>query len=105
MTTKDFLFALPQRINAAASHEQNTRFHFDIAGDNGGKYTVALTDGKCEVSEGLQGEAKCSIRAKDSDLIGVINGTINPMMAVMMGKLKISNLPEMQKYAKAFGLM
>ena len=30
---------------------------------------------------------------------------VNPMMAMMTGKLKISNPGEMMKYAKVFGLM
>ncbi|MGA1583626.1 MAG: SCP2 sterol-binding domain-containing protein [Saprospiraceae bacterium] len=34
----------------------------------------------------------------------VISGNMNPMMAVMSGKLKISNLTEMMTYAKIFGL-
>ena len=105
MSTKEFLLALPQRVHPDALTGHNTNFHFDVTGDNAGQYTVAVVDGKMNVQEGLHGDPKCTIKAKESDLMGVVDGSINPMMAVMMGKLKISNLGEMQKYAKAFGLM
>ncbi|MBK8429598.1 MAG: hypothetical protein IPL27_28240 [Lewinellaceae bacterium] len=35
----------------------------------------------------------------------MLSGDLNPMMAMMTGKLKISNPGEMLKYAKMFGLM
>jgi putative sterol carrier protein len=35
----------------------------------------------------------------------LISGSLNPMMAMMTGKLKISHPGEMLKYAKIFGLM
>ena len=105
MTTKEFLMDLPNKVNPEALTGLNTNFHFDVTGDQPGQYTVQVVDGKMEIKEGFVGDPKCTIKAKESDLMGVVNGTVNPMMAVMMGKLKISNLGEMQKYAKAFGLM
>ena len=35
----------------------------------------------------------------------LLNKDVNPMMALLTGKLKISNQGEMLKYAKIFGLM
>ena len=100
---KDFLFSLPVKANPDALEGLNTRFHFEIA--DSGSYTVALADGKMEVSEGLTGEPACTVKTSAEAFSKLISGDLNPMMAMMTGKLKISNPGEMLKYAKIFGLM
>jgi putative sterol carrier protein len=69
-----------------------------------GQYTVKVEDGKMTIEEGLIGDPKCVVTASAATLGKVISGNMNPMMAVMSGKLKISNLTEMMTYAKIFGL-
>jgi putative sterol carrier protein len=103
MTAKDFLFALPEKVSPDALVGHTTNFHFDVEGE--GEYTVAIDDGKLHVSEGFHGDTKCTVKAKGTDLVKLVSGDLNPMMAVFSGKLKISNLGEMQKYAKILGLM
>ena len=71
----------------------------------GGQYTVKVADKNLNVETGLNGEPKCVVKAKSSDLVDVVTGKSNAMMAVLMGKIKISNQGEMIKYAKIFGLM
>jgi putative sterol carrier protein len=105
MTAKDFILGLPAKVNKDALEGMETVFHFDISGDDGGQYTVAVADGDIQVQEGLAGEAKCVVKGTDENLIGVISGKINPMMALMTGKIKITNQGEMLKYARLFGLM
>jgi putative sterol carrier protein len=100
---KEFLNALPAKVNPAAIEGLSSLFHFDIA--DSGQYTVQLVDGKLEVTEGLNGEPSCSVKATQETLGKLISGDLNPMMAMMTGKLKISNPGEMLKYAKIFGLM
>ena len=105
MTAKEFIHSLPSRVNQDAIADKETTFHFDVEGEGGGQYTVTIKDGKTEVQEGLIGEAKCVVKTNNDNFLGVINGTLNPLMAIMMGKLKLSNQGEMLKYAKIFGLM
>jgi putative sterol carrier protein len=105
MTAKEFILALPAQVNPAALQDAQTCFHFQIAGDGGGDFTVQAKDGVCTAVEGLHDEAKCVVKCSDTLLEGIITKTENPQMAVFMGKLKISNLGEMMKYAKMFGLM
>lgn len=105
MTAKEFILNLPAQVNPDALTGIETLFHFDIAGDNGGEFTVEVTGGKVNATEGLSGDPKCVVKAKDETLIGIIKGDVNPMMAVLTGKLKISNQGELLKYAKLFGLM
>ncbi|MBL7803453.1 MAG: SCP2 sterol-binding domain-containing protein [Saprospiraceae bacterium] len=103
MDAKEFLFSLPQKANPDALEGLNTLFHFEVA--DSGNYTVRLADGKLSVSEGLEGDASCVVKTSAESFSKLVSGDLNPMMAMMTGKLKISNPGEMLKYAKIFGLM
>ncbi len=106
MTAKEFIMGFPDRINPEALADKgDTVFHFKISGDDGGDFTGKCEDGKFSVEEGLHGEAKCVITSSDKVLMDIISGDQNAMTAVMFGKLKISNLSEMTKFAKPLGLM
>lgn len=105
MNAKDFILNLPSKVNRTAIEGMDTNFHFVLKGDQGGEYTVKVDDGYLSVAEGLKGDPKCKVTANADDLTAIINGSLNPMMAVLTGKLKISNQGELIKYAKIFGLM
>jgi len=106
MTAKEFILGFPERINPEALEGKgDTCFHFVISGDGGGEFTAVAEGGQFAVTEGLNGEPKCTITAADNVLMDIIKGNQNPMTAVMFGKLKISNLSEMTKFAKPLGLM
>lgn len=105
MTSRDFIYRLPSKISPQAIEGHDTTFHFDLDGENGGQFTVKVLNGKVDVTDGLSGEPTCVIRASDENFMKLINGDLNPMMAVLTGKVKISNQGEMLKYAKIFGLM
>ncbi len=105
MNAKEFILNLPQKVSPTAIEGMNTNFHFDLRGDDGGQYTVMVNNGQLSVNEGFNGDPNCKITAKTEDLTGIINGSLNPMMAVLTGKIKISNQSELIKYAKIFGLM
>jgi putative sterol carrier protein len=105
MTSREFLYALPAKVDPAAMEGLETVFHFDLEGENGGQYTIAVSDRKVTVSDGLNGEPKCVVRSTGDHFISLATGDLNPMMAVLTGKVKISNQGEMLRYAKLFGLM
>ncbi|MBR9920850.1 MAG: SCP2 sterol-binding domain-containing protein [Bacteroidetes bacterium] len=105
MDAAKFIKGLPEKVNPAVVEGMETKFHFDISGDTGGKFTVDLKDGKVEVQDGLEGDPECTVRTSDENLGKLLKGDLNPMMAVMTGKVKISNPGAMMKYAKVFGLM
>jgi alkylation response protein AidB-like acyl-CoA dehydrogenase len=98
----EIIKSLPQRLKADKAVGVNTVFHFDIEGETGGQFTAKLENGVCTVEDGLIGEAKCVVRAKATDYEDVELGRTNPQMAVMMGKIKISNLGEMMGFVNYF---
>ena len=105
MTAKEFLSSLPARVPLDAIEGVDTLFHFDISGDGGTQATIGIKDGEVKFEDGLQGDPKCVVSASQENLKKVLSGSLNPMMAMMTGKIKISNTAEMMKYAKIFGLM
>ena len=105
MTAAEFIQGLPAKATPEVLEGMETNFFFDLEGEGGGAYTVIAHDGALTVQEGQVGEAKCEVRAKADKFMDVIRGETNPMMAVMTGKLKITNTGELLKYAKVFGLM
>lgn len=101
-TAKEIILALPERFKADSSSGDSGTFHFNIDGDNGGQFTVTVADGQCAVTEGMQGDADCVISAVDTDFEDAELGRVNKQMAVMMGKIKISNLGAMLKFLSMF---
>ena len=105
MTAREFIQSLPSRVQPEAIDGLATTFHFDIDGSEGGKFTVSIQDGACNVEDGLVGEARCIVSGSADNFMDVIRGKTNAMMAMLMGKVKITNQGEMLKYAKIFGLL
>ena len=104
MTAQDFLAGLPAKISPEALTGIETTFHFNLDGGEIQK-TLKVSGGKLEMLDGLIGEPKCAVSAKSETLMKLVKGEENPMMAVMMGKVKVSNPGELLKYAKLFGIM
>jgi putative sterol carrier protein len=107
MTTKEFIHNLPNKVHPEAIAGHNTNFHFLVENGEGDieEYTLAIQDGVMSANDGLHGDAKCVLKAKDKTLSDIVSGKTNGMMAVFTGKLKMSNQGEMLKYAKILGFM
>ena len=100
---KDIITSLSSRYRPEkAPTGYATTVHFNISGGNGGKFTVNVANGVCDVQEGHQGTAKCTVTAKDKTYEDVELGRSNPQMAVMMGKIRLSNLSEMMTFSTLF---
>ena len=102
MTAKEIVLALPSRLKAEEAAGQTGVFQFQLEGETGGEFTVNVADGVCTVTEGLSGEPDCVITALATDFEDAEEGRVNRQMAVMMGKIKISNLGAMLKFIGMF---
>lgn len=101
-TAAEIIKSLPERLKKDKAEGVDTTFHFDISGDRGGQFTVVLKDQEVTVTEGLNGDAACLVTASDDTYEDVELGRTNAQMAVMMGKIKITNLGEMMKFIGLF---
>ena len=102
MTAREIIESFPNRIKPGAGQNVNILYHFIISGSGGGNFTVWVNDGKCTVQEGLSGEPKCAIETSDENYVDAETGKINAQMAVLMGKIKVSNIGSMMKFVEMF---
>jgi putative sterol carrier protein len=81
---------LPGKLTAERAADLGAKFQFNIDGDSGGSWIVDLTAPSDWVSEGESLDADCTINMKESDFIGILDRSVNPQMAFMMGKIRVS---------------
>lgn len=66
----------------------NAVYQFDITGDNGGTWTVDLT--QPAVTAGSTGKAQCTITVSSKDFVDIITEKLNAQMAFLQGRLKVA---------------
>ncbi len=102
-TARDIVLSLKERFRPEkAEPGYETVFHLDISGDRGGQFTVRIADGSINIEEGLHGEAKCTVSTKDETYEDTEWGRTNAQMAVMFGKIKVSDLGEILDFVPLF---
>ncbi len=102
MTVQDYFAGLSDKVKPEDLEGIDTNINFDLKGE---EVFLQIKDNKISVNQGQADDAEVSIKAKPEDLLSIIKGDTNPMMAMMTGKLKITNPAAMMKYAKIIGLM
>lgn len=102
ITAKEIISTAPDRFRAEKANGVNTVFHFDISGADGGQFTIVIKSSTCQLQQGFQGDAKCVITTSDVHYRDLETGKINPQLALMMGKVKVSSLTEMMAFSKLF---
>jgi len=102
ITAQQIIESIPVRFRAEKAQGYTANFQFDITGDENLRYTVVINNGKCELQKGLNGTADCIIKTKASVYVELETGKANPQMALMLGKVKVSNIAAMLQFAKCF---
>jgi putative sterol carrier protein len=102
MTIEEYFEQLSSKIDPQDLEGINTKINFDLKDK---LVYLEVKDQKITTFDGRSEDAEVSITSTAEDLLSIIKGDTNPMMAMMMGKLKISNPAAMMKYAKILGLM
>ncbi len=85
-TVNEFFEGLSSRVDESKTAGMNNTYVFDIEG--AGTWTVAVKDGKIDVSEG-GAEGDCTISTSQENFEKIIAGEQNATTAYMSGKLKI----------------
>ncbi len=91
--TPDVIFEqkIPERLQSRADKIANINsvYQFDITGEGGGTWVIDLTQPGGKVSKGPSENAKCIVTVAVNDFSNIIEGSLNPQMAFMTGKLKV----------------
>ena len=85
-TSKEFFEGLEGRVDPAKTAGMTNTYLFDIDGQ---QWTVAVDDGKVNVSEGDAGAADCTISTSEETFQKIAAGEQNATSAYMTGKLKV----------------
>ncbi len=102
MTADDIIMTLPRRYRPAQKRSFTGTFHFVINGKRGGTFTVSVSPERCTVISGLQGKADCTVTTTDTVFIDIENGRVNPQVAFLMRKVRVTNVPIFLEFSKQF---
>ncbi|MDZ4769110.1 MAG: SCP2 sterol-binding domain-containing protein [Chloroflexota bacterium] len=93
MATRDEVAAIfpemAQRFDPGKAEGVNAVIQFELSGDNGGSYWLKIADGTLQTGEGASENPKMTLRSTGDDFASMMSGSLNPMQAFMMGKIKI----------------
>ena len=87
---KEVFDKVPQAFNADAAKGLDAVFQFDITGEGGGNWNVAVKGGSCQVQEGKAASPTVTLTMASDTWLGMVNKQINGIQAFMSGKLKVS---------------
>lgn len=104
-TVAELFEKMPGQFQADKAGDMNAVILFDLSGEGGGQWSVAIADGKCEVTQGAAESPKATVRMDAGDYKDMITGKLNPMMAFMSGKVKVEgDLNTVMKFQQLFGM-
>ncbi len=93
---------LPGRLRADKAEGWNATFHFRLRESARPDWTVVVNGSVCEVHEGIHGVPNCTVQSTEKVFLELEAGERNPETAFLMGKIKVSNVPEMLRFIRAF---
>ena len=86
--TEFFEKALPSRFDPSKAGGLEAVIQMNIAGPNGGDWTMIIKDQKMEVKEGIQSSPDIAIKIVDKDFVDLINRKQSAMTMFMSGKIQ-----------------
>ncbi len=102
-TAKEIVMSLKERFRPEKVEPgYEGIFHLNIAGERGGKYTVGIANGEITVDEGFNGSPTCVVETKEDVYEDIEWGRTNAQMAIMFGKIKVSDIGEMLDFIPLF---
>jgi putative sterol carrier protein len=102
MTAAEIVKGLPSRFIEEEAIGFEARVHLKLSGEGGGDFTAVIKDGTCTVMDGLEGEPDCTVSTKAKTYVATELGDTNPTMAVMTGKIKVTNIPVLTQFINCF---
>ena len=82
---------IPARLKAKPDliGKINAVYQFNIAGAEGGTWSVDCTQPGGAVAAGSAAAPRCTVSMADADFLKLVTGKLNAQMAFMTGKIKI----------------
>ena len=93
--------SLPAMVDSEEIKDLNGRIQFSLSGEGGGS-GGGVDDGKIS-GQGALAQPQLTVKTSTANAEKLLSGTLNPMMAYMTGKIKISG--DMALGMKLIGLL
>ncbi len=85
----DFAATLPSRFAEIAEKLRGESGSFLLRTRQGRTRSILLGNGLVTVTEGAVEAPDCTVDADEADLLALVNGDLNPMKALLFGKVRI----------------
>jgi putative sterol carrier protein len=103
ITIKEIFTKMPEGFDAEAAGDWEAKVQYNVEGDGGGNWVVAVSGGACSVSEGSVDDATATVETDVETWVGIAEGSVEPTTAFMTGKIRISgNMADVMKSQKVF---
>ena len=89
-TIRDIFAQMPSRLDPEAAAGLDVIIQFDLAGDGGGVWHCAISEGACAVSEAAHDAPTMTVTMEAADYVELTSGALDGMTAFMSGRLKIA---------------
>ena len=86
---KEIFEKIPERFSADAAAGLDAVLQFEITGEGGGKWNVAIKDGACQVREGTHDAPTVTLVMGTETWAAMVSKELNGIQAFMSGKLKL----------------
>lgn len=85
----DYFKVMPERFLADKAGDMQAVIQFDVSGNDGGQWVIAIDNGSCTVEEGQADDPRATIRISDKDFLAVCNGGLRAMAAFLSGRIRV----------------
>lgn len=85
----EFFAQVTEKANQDALDGMNCVYQFDITGDGGGKWNIAIANNAVKVVEGAVDNPSITLTMSGEDFASLVQGNLNGQTAFLTGKLKI----------------
>ncbi len=100
----EVLASYPDRFRSDKAEGVDAVVHMKLSGDNARDVLLTVKDQTLTIADGTTEDATLTLSADANNWLSVENGDLNPMMAMMQGKLKLKGNPAFaMKFMAMFG--
>ncbi len=104
-TFDEVLASYPSRFKADKAKSMDDRVYMNLTGPDARDVTLYVHDGQLDILDGeVPEDPTLRLTADTADWVAIENGELNPMMAMMQGKVKMKgSVPFATKFMTLFG--
>ncbi len=90
LNVEQFFKYIPTAFQAEKADGVDATVQFDLKDKEVKSWTMKIKDKKCNVVEGVQPNPTVVLTAKEQDCIQIFTGKLDPTMAFMQGRIKLT---------------